>query len=96
MSHFVFFDNLDVTALKSSRKPGVAGCARMCDNLVQFSSKQENQARIITFMNHQYQNYQVSFFFVILFLKHNKFYQQTIPFIDRVNQGVSTLVVQTL
>ena len=60
-SHFVFFDKLDVTALKSSRKPRVAGCARMRKNLVQFSSKQENQARIITFVDYQYQKYQVSF-----------------------------------
>ena len=57
---FCFFDNLDVTALKSSRKPRVAGCARMRENLVKFSSKQENQARIITFVHNQYQNYQVS------------------------------------
>ena len=52
---FCFFDNLDVTALKLSRKPRVAGCARMRENLVKFSSKQENQAR-----NNKYQNYQVS------------------------------------
>ena len=45
-----FLDNFDVTALKSSHKPGVAGGARMLENLVQFSSKQENQTRIITFM----------------------------------------------
>ena len=67
---FCFFDNLDVTVLKSSRKPRVAGCARMRENLVQFSSKQENQARITTFMNNQYQNYQVSlnyFFCHIIF-----------------------------
>ena len=51
-----FLDNLDVTALKLSRKPRVAGCARMRENLVQFSSKQENQARIITLVNNQYQN----------------------------------------
>ena len=54
---FCFFDNLDVTALKSSCKLRVAGCARMRENLVQFSSKQENQARMITFVNNQYQNY---------------------------------------
>ena len=68
---FCCFDNLDVTALKSSRKPRVAGWARLCENLIQFSGKQENQARIITFVNNQYQNYQVSLikllFFVILF-----------------------------
>ena len=58
---FCCFDNLDVTAAKSSRKPRVVGCARMHENLVQFSSKQENQARIITFVNNKYQNYQVSF-----------------------------------
>ena len=81
---FWFFDNLDVTALKSSRKPRVAGCARMRESLVRFSIKQENQARIITFVNNQYQNYQVSlnYFVFILFSKHNKLYQQTIPFID--------------
>ena len=83
---FCFFGNLDVTALKSSRKPRVAGCARMRENLVQFSSKQENKAQIITLVNNQYQNYKVSFikllFFVILFSKHNKLYQQTIPVID--------------
>ena len=59
-----FFYNLDVTALKSSRKLRVARCARMRENLVQFSSRQENQARIITFpltfVNNHYQNYQVS------------------------------------
>ena len=33
---FCFFDNLDVTALKSSSKPRVAGCARMRENFVQF------------------------------------------------------------
>ena len=70
---FCSFDNFDVTALKSSRKPRVAGCARMRENLVQFSCQQENQARIITFVNNQYQNYQVSLikllFFVILFSK---------------------------
>ena len=48
---FCFFENLDVTDLKSSRKSRVAGCARMSENLVQFSSKQENQARIITSVN---------------------------------------------
>ena len=67
---FYFFDNLDVTALKSSRKPHVAGCSRMREKLVQFSSKQENQARIITFVNNQYQNYQVLlnyFFYHIIF-----------------------------
>ena len=81
---FCFFDNFDVTALKPSRKPRVAGCARMRENLVQFYSKQENQARIIIFVNKQCQNYQVSLniFFVILFSKHNKLHQQTIPFID--------------
>ena len=57
---FCFFDNSDVTALKSSRKPRVAGCARMRENFVQFSSKQGNQAQIITFVNNQNQNYQVS------------------------------------
>ena len=71
---FFFVDNLDVTALKSSHKPRVAGCTRMSENLVQFSGKQENQAQIITLVNNQYQNYQVSFIklllFVILFLKH--------------------------
>ena len=76
-----------MTALKSSRKPRVAGCARICENVVQFSSKQENQARIITLVNNRYQNYQGSFrkllFFVILFSKHNKLYQQTIPFNKR-------------
>ena len=69
-SQFCFFDNLDATALKSSRKPRVARCARMRENLVQFSSKQENQARIITIVNNQYQNYQVSlnyFFCHIIF-----------------------------
>ena len=40
---FCVFDNFDVTALKSSRKPRVAGCARMCENFVQFSSKQETK-----------------------------------------------------
>ena len=35
----------------------------MRENLVQFSSKQENQSRIITFVNNQYQNYQVSLIF---------------------------------
>ena len=42
----------------------------MRENLVQFSSKQENQARIITFVNNQYQNNQVSlnyFFCYIIF-----------------------------
>ena len=34
-------DNFEI-----SRKPHVAGCARIHENLVQFSSKQENQARI--------------------------------------------------
>ena len=67
---FCFFDNFDVTALKSSRKPRVAGCARMRENLVQFSSKQENQARIITFVNNQYQNYQVSFIKLLFFLSY--------------------------
>ena len=69
---FRFFDNLDVTALKSSRKPRVAGCARMCENLGQFSSKQENQARIITFVNNQYQNYQVSlnYFFLSYYFRN--------------------------
>ena len=83
---FCVFDNLDVTALKSSRKPRVARCARMHENLVKFSSKQENQERITTFVNNQYQNYQVSlnYFFFILFLKYNKLYQQTIPFIHRL------------
>ena len=38
----------------------------MHDNLVQFSSKQENQARIITFVNNQYQNSQVSLNYFIL------------------------------
>ena len=69
---FCFLANLDVTALKSSRKPRVAGCARMRENFVQFSSKQENQVRIITFVNNQYQNYQVSlnyFFCHIIFKK---------------------------
>ena len=33
---FCFFDNLDVTALKSSRKPRVAGCARMSENWFNF------------------------------------------------------------
>ena len=66
---FCFFDNLDVTALKSSRKPRVAGCETMRENLFQFSSKQENQARIITLMNNQYQNYQVSFI-KLLFLSY--------------------------
>ena len=49
-----------------------------------FSSKQENKRRTITFVNNLYQNYQVSlnYFFLILFLKHNKLYQQTIPFMD--------------
>ena len=66
---FCFFDNFDVTALKSSR-PRVAGCARMRENLVQFSSKEENQARIITLVNNQYQNYYISlnyFFCHIIF-----------------------------
>ena len=63
---FWFFDNLDVTALKSSRKPRVAGCARMRENLVQYSSKQENQARITTFVNKQYQNYKVSLNYFLL------------------------------
>ena len=40
---FCFFDNLDVTSLKSSRKLRVARCARMRENLVQFSSKEENK-----------------------------------------------------
>ena len=39
---FCFFDNLDVTALKSSRKPHVAGCARMRFNFpVNKKTKQE-------------------------------------------------------
>ena len=65
-----YFYNLDMTTLKSSRKPSVAGCARMRENLVQFSSKQKNQARIITFVDNQYHHYQVSlnyFFCHIIF-----------------------------
>ena len=41
----------------------------MRENLVQFSSKQEYQAQIITFVNNQYQNYKVSlnYFFLLLY-----------------------------
>ena len=70
--HLFFFDK--------SRKPGVAGGARSRDNLVKFSIKQENQRRIITFVNNLYQNCQVSLNY--LFSKHNRLYQQTISFID--------------
>ena len=66
---FCFFENFNVTALKSSRKPRIAGCERMRENLVQFSSKQENQTQIITFVNNQYQNYQVSLNY--FFLSYN-------------------------
>ena len=70
-SHF-FFVNFDVTALQSSRKPGVAGGTRMGENLVQFTSKQENQTRIKRFVDNLYQNYQVSlnyFFFCYIILE---------------------------
>ena len=36
-------------------------------NLVQFFSKQENQARIITLVNNQYENYQLSFIKLLFF-----------------------------
>ena len=82
-----------MTALKSSRKPRVAGCARMRENLVQFSKKQENQARIITFVNNQYQNYQVSIikllFFVILFPK-----QQIVSTNDTIHRLYRVNIVQ--
>ena len=57
----------------------------MRENLVQFSSKQENQTRKITFVNNLYQNYQVSLnylFFCHIIFEHNKLYQQTTSFID--------------
>ena len=56
---FYYIRNMECSGVLH-RKPRVAGCARMRENLVQFSSKQENQARIITFVNNQYQDYQVS------------------------------------
>ena len=44
----------------------------MRENLVQFSSKQENKARIITFVNNRYQNYQVSlnYFFLSYYFRN--------------------------
>ena len=57
---FCFFDNLDVTALKSSRKPRVAGSARMRENLVQLSRIKKTKHE------YQYQNYQVSLYYFFL------------------------------
>ena len=62
----------------TSRKPGGARGARI------WFSSQGNQARIIRFVNNLYQNYHVSlnYFCCRIISKHNKSYQQTIPFID--------------
>ena len=68
-------------------------CCRRRENLVQFSSRQENQIRIITFMNNIYQDYQVSlnYFFLSYSFRNitNYIYQQTIPFINCI---MSTLL----
>ena len=52
---------------------------------MRFAAKQENLTRITTFVHNLYPNYQASlnyYFFVIEISKHNKLYQQTMPFID--------------
>ena len=97
-SHFVFWqfwcDRFEIKC-----KPRVAGCAKKRENLVQFSSKQENQARIMTFVNNQYQNYQISlnyFFFVILFSKYNKLYLPSQSVIERVIKEFHPVIPQLL
>ena len=44
-------------------------CCQRRENLVQVSNKQENQARIITFVNNLYQNYQVSLNYLLIMIR---------------------------